>query len=351
MPQLHALYEQKILAPIVCVGSPHGTRSHFRAQDYMERAAPGNDRVTQGWLNRYLAATKRPFDAPLRGLSARSLVPRALRGQYPVLAGNNRTEQMDMFEDLYAPDNLVNQTARDGAGMQTGSRLDEIPTAEALRERARKLRTADEARDIITESGTQAVERIKALDKASGTPLRAQWPSGSLAAQLRTIAKVIKANVGLEVAQADYNGWDHHAGQGGVDGRTSRMLGHLTECLVAFNAELGAERAKKVLVLTMTEFGRTLRENGNSGTDHGRGGFMLAMGGMLKGPKFYGEWNGLDDAARGRYQPVHTDFRAVFAEAITKLFHIDPFQLDIFPEYRAAQDDYLDFMEQLPEMG
>ena len=115
MESIKPLIDAGQFVPIVNAGSVDGTRSHFSAQDYMERAAPGDPHVTHGWLNRYLEATKKATDAPLRGICAMTLLPRALRGSYPVLAGANRTEQMDLFEELYSAKNLANQTARDEA--------------------------------------------------------------------------------------------------------------------------------------------------------------------------------------------------------------------------------------------
>ena len=338
------LFEEGVLVPIINVGSPHDTRSHFSAQDYMERGAPGNAKVTNGWLNRYLEASKKPFDAPLRGLSAQSLLPRALRGDYPVLAGDNHTEHMELFADLYAPQNMENMIAREGAGPTSGSRLDSRPNADG----PNKLLTADMTRDIITLSGTNAVSRIKALDKAAATPSDASYPAGGLGHQLRTIAKVIKANVGLEVAQADYGGWDTHRGQGGADGNHAKMLNHLASNLLAFREDLG-KRMDKVMVLVMSEFGRTVHENGSQGTDHGRGGFMIAMGNMIQGGKFMGIHKGLDDLEHGRFQPVHTDYRTVFAESITRLFHFDPFASQLFPGYKGDASSFIGFSKQMKE--
>jgi uncharacterized protein (DUF1501 family) len=130
MESIKPLIEAGQLVPIVNAGSTDGTRSHFSAQDYMERAAPGDPHVTHGWLNRYLEATRKATDAPLRGVCAMTLLPRALRGSYPVLAGANRTEQMDLFEELYSGKNLANQTAREEANMEHGSRLDDRPTGD-----------------------------------------------------------------------------------------------------------------------------------------------------------------------------------------------------------------------------
>jgi uncharacterized protein (DUF1501 family) len=339
--------DQGKAAVVMNVGSPNGTRSHFSAQDNMERGTTGDARVTSGWLNRYLLATKRQTDAPLRGLCAMNLLPRSLRGEYPVLAGSNRTENMEMFEDLYAPNNLINQSARDGVNMEKGSRLEDRPTDD---KKQRQL-TSDWARDVISDSGTNAVIRIKALDAAMSQPTNGSYPGGGLSHQLATIAKVIKANVGLEVAQADYGGWDHHSDQGESDGKHTKMLEHLSNSIAAFLEDLG-DRAQKVTVMVMSEFGRTVHENGSNGTDHGRGGMMLLAGGPIKTNRVLGKWKGVADMV-GDYQPVYTDFRAVYSEAIYKMFHYDPFKPDavvkMFPDYKPKKEDYLDFMNQIPK--
>ncbi|HEY2585855.1 MAG TPA: DUF1501 domain-containing protein [Tepidisphaeraceae bacterium] len=339
MESLVPLIEKGTVVPMVNVGSPNGTRSHFSAQDYMERAAPGENAVTTGWLNRYLEATKKPYDAPLRGLSAMNLVPRALRGNYPVLAGNNSTEEMDLFADLYSKKNLVGMDARESGGDTKGGSLDQLNTREAP-----KGLSADAARDLIAQSGANAVERLKALEQVASSENDADYPGGPLSTQLKTIARVIKANVGLEVAQADYGGWDTHSGQGNAGGHMSQMLKNLSQNLVAFQQDLGS-RMNRVMVLVMTEFGRTLHENGANGTDHGRAGMMIAMGNMLNGGKIYGTWNGLKDTDSGRFLPVHTDFRAVFAESLNKLFHVDPVKLKLFPDWYPTGTSLLNFAQ------
>jgi uncharacterized protein (DUF1501 family) len=105
----------------------------------------------------------------------------------------------------------------------------------------------------------------------------------------------------------------------------------------------------KVMVLVMSEFGRTVHENGTVGTDHGFGGFMLAVGNMLNGGKIYGKHKSLDELAYDRFQPVTTDFRNVFAESISKLFHFDPFRSGLFPAYKGTHRDYIDFAKQLKD--
>ena len=347
-PKLKALVpliEEGRCIPIVNVGSPDGTRSHFEAQDNMERGCTRETKTMTGWLNRYLELSKKPYDKPLRGISAQTLLPRALRGRYPVLAGYNDTQDLATFETVYASQNLVGMTAREGGQGERGSRLEDRPRGnEALK----MGMNADQTRDIITKSGANAVERIKALEKAYQTSAAGGYPGGQLGSQLATIARVIKAEVGLEVAQADYDGWDHHRGQGGAFGAHANMLGHVAECIAAFARDLGP-RMDKTLLLVMSEFGRTVQENGAQGTDHGSGGFMLAVGNMLKARKdglgVLGKHTGLTEDHYGRFQPVNTDFRTVYAEALAKLFNFDPNQSKIFPGYKAMPETYLDFMK------
>ena len=351
MKSLQPLLEEGRMVPIVNSGSKHGTRSHFDAQDYMERAAPGLKSVRQGWLNRYLYMTKKPYDAPLRGIAVRRTLPRALRGRYPVLAGYNRTDHMDMFEKLYAESNMVNKTAREGAGTLKGASLDDLEGQDRLKnmEREKALRTSDMARDIITESGTAAVKRLKALEEALFSQRNeVQYPGGGLGQQLSQIARVIKANVGLEVAQADYGGWDTHSGQGGVQGNMGGKLKHVADSLRAFHDDLGS-RMDRVLVLVMTEFGRTVHENGNNGTDHGHGSIIWAMGGMIKPAPIYGEWTGMETEklAYRRFMPVHTDFRIVFAESLYYLMGFDPFKVDYFPGFRPNKGSLLNFLNKV----
>lgn len=346
---LAPMFDNGTAVAIVNAGSLNPTRSHFSAQDYMERGVPGDIGITTGWLNRYLEKTKKPYDAPLRALSAQTLVPRALRGSYPVLAGNNRTEQMDLFENLYSSKNMVNMNARNDANDQKGTRLDDLSNTGA-----KTAMTSDMTRDVIAQSGANAIERIKALEKAEGTTNDVSYPGGPLGHQLASIARVIKADVGLEVAQADFGGWDTHSNQGGAFGGYSDKLGNLADTLVAFSQDLG-KRMDRVLVLVMSEFGRTVHDNGAQGTDHGRGGFMLAMGGMVKPPAkkdtyVYGaSERGMADLDGGRFLPVHVDFRLVMAEALFCLYGEDPIKSKIFPEL-TSKIGRVEYLKPLPQV-
>jgi len=333
MRPLAELWQAGMMVPIMNAGSTHPTRSHFDAQDFMERAAPGIKSVTEGWLNRYLHETRSDADGDLRAVSLQPTLPRSLRGQYPVLAvpDYGADEAMAAFERLYACDSNAEAKAKNGAEPAAMDADAAEPTAE------------DKTRRRIVEAGTEGIAKLRHLNgilRGSGDS-HAAYPDSHLARQFRDLAKVIKAGEGLEIAAIDYNGWDHHAFQGGPDGTHADMLGNISHTIKAFTDDLGPVRMQKTLVLCMSEFGRTVRENGNHGTDHGRGGYMLAVGGMVQGRRFYGDWAGLDrqNLIDGRDLPVSpkSDFRLIFAEALHALFGFDADQHDFFPDYKARE--------------
>ncbi|MBK8207057.1 MAG: DUF1501 domain-containing protein [Planctomycetes bacterium] len=288
LKSLQPWYAKKRLAPIVCVGSHHSTRSHFDAQDFMEYAAPGDRTIRNGWLNRYLQAS-RGEDAKLRGVAMQGLLPRALRGDYSVLAVPDRKvtqdgELLELFEDLY----------EDEPGMEKRD-------------------------DEVREKGKATVETLKEYRGilARGIGKRATFPDSAPGAQLKDVAQLLRANVGLQVACIDVKGWDDHVNEGGATGAMATRLKSLADSMAAFAEDIG-DRIDNTLVMVMTEFGRTCRENGNEGTDHGHGGFMFLLGGGVQGGKVHGEWKGLEDGAlyQKRDLPVHTDFRDVFAQVL-----------------------------------
>ncbi|RIK81605.1 MAG: hypothetical protein DCC68_08075 [Planctomycetota bacterium] len=315
MAALHAMYERGHCAPIVCVGSPHGTRSHFDAQDFMERGAPGEKLISTGWLNRYLEATKSKSDANLRAISLQPLLPRSMRGKYSVLAKPDQKAELALstYAKLY-PGEMPRKTfgRSDPLGAQT--------------------------RGAIQQFGARTIEQLRelqeVLDKSPAATVK--YPNSEFSRQLADLAKVVKANRGLEVTALDYGGWDHHINEGPATGQLGRMLGDVSESLRAFYEDLDAA-GNRVCVLVMSEFGRTVKENGNQGTDHGHGGFMLAIGAGVCGKKVYGTWNGLDENQlyESRDLPVHTDFRVVFAEVLEGLFGFDGIREGLFPEYSA----------------
>lgn len=350
MLAFHRLYQAGNAAAILNVGSTHPTRSHFDAQDFMERAAPGIKTIAEGWLNRYLYATRTPSDPYLRGVALQPLLPRSLRGQYPVLAvpGAGSDRAMAAFEALYG-------CTEQQALMQQRQRLGEQgvvrpPLPMKKIEKPDDRVTGKETKQEIVTTGTNTIRQLRELREIVAQPGGDAYQRGPVHRQLRDIAKVIKANRGLEVAAVDYNGWDHHSYQGGVDadGAMSGMLREVASAIETFVKDLGEERMKRVCVLTMTEFGRRVKENGNHGTDHGHGGYMLAVGGMVKGGKLYGKWTGLEPPTldRGRDLPVHTDFRLVFSEVLANLFGFDTAKHKLFPEYE-PESKALGFMRKV----
>ena len=315
MAPLLPLFERGVMAPIINVGSPHPTRSHFDAQDFMERAAPGVRQITEGWLNRFLTMTRSNDDSDIRALSLQSTLPRSLRGQHPVLAfpSLHIEHTVDTFEELYAceEDQRIQQ---------------QITQNESSAARMRRQ---------VTEAGASTIKLIRELRQIiAQTRAGAKYPKGGFAQQMSDLAKLIKAGRGLEVAALDYSGWDLHAFQGGSRGTMALMLQDVSSTLAAFAEDLGPV-FNRVLVMVMSEFGRTTLENGNEGTDHGHGGFMLMMGSRVNGRKIYGKWTGLEIESLNeeRDMPVHTDFRQVFAEALSDLYGFDPFAHKFFPGY------------------
>jgi uncharacterized protein (DUF1501 family) len=153
---------------------------------------------------------------------------------------------------------------------------------------------------------------------------------------LRQIAQLIKANVGLEVAFADMQGWDTHVGQGAERGQLALRFRDFGAALAAFSQDLGDKMAD-VVVLTMSEFGRTVAENGNRGTDHGHATAMLVLGGGVRGGRVYGRWPGLGhhQLFEGRDLAVTTDFRTLFSEVATR--HLGVSAAPIFPGFRLTQ--------------
>ncbi len=342
MKPLADLWDAGMMVPILSCGSTHPTRSHFDAQDFMERAAPGIKSVTEGWLNRYLEATRTGEERDLRAVSLQPTLPRSLRGQYPVLAvpDYGADEAMAAFERLYACESNAEAKQMNGHAPPAGD-ADKAPAeGEAL------PTTEQLARQRILEAGSDGIAKLRHLNgilrkQPAGDQGRPNYPNGHLARQFADLAKVIKAGEGLEVAAIDYNGWDHHAFQGGVDGTHADMLGHVSQTIKAFTDDLGPVRMQKTLILCMSEFGRTVKENGTNGTDHGRGGYMMAIGGMVNGKRFYGGWDGLsrEKLVDGRDLPVSrkSDFRLIFAEALHSLFDFRTDTTDFFPQYKANE--------------
>lgn len=284
------LYQQGQFGIINAVGSPDtGGRSHFQAQDFMESAAPGDKTISTGWLNRYLQSAPDPERKPLRATAFGETLPKALRGPASAMAigGLNQfgIQGAELYESMYS---------QDSNALLTG-------TAREMFEAIRQLKSA----------------QLDRYTPATGVNYGGGNAPGSLGNALMQVAQLIKANVGLQIAFVDVSGgWDTHASQGE---RLPGLLRGFGQALAAFHRDLG-DRMQDVVVLTMSEFGRTARENGNGGTDHGHANFMFVSGGGVKGGKIYGKWPGLakEQLNEDRDLALTTDFRDVLAELLVK---------------------------------
>ena len=318
------------MAIVHAVGSPHPTRSHFDAQDFMETGTPGVKSTSDGWLNRVLQDTAcaecggRTLQNPaahaadhaagqvamatvpsLRGVSLTSALPRILKGDHPALAVSNLSD--------------------------FGVRADDQVGA-AFR---RLYRT--ERGDAVSAAAAEAFEAVRLLETIDPSRYQpsggAEYPDGDFGRSLRQIAQLVKADVGMEIAFADLGGWDTHVRQGGAQGQLAGRLRQLGEGIRALYDDLG-DRMEDVVILTMSEFGRTVAENGSGGTDHGHANCMLALGGSVRGGRILGDWPSLQRELlyEGRDLAVTTDFRDVFAEVVSG--HLGAEHLDrIFPGY------------------
>jgi uncharacterized protein (DUF1501 family) len=187
-----------------------------------------------------------------------------------------------------------------------------------------------------------AVKMLKSVDSSKYQPaLGADYPKGRFGDSMRQLAQVIKANLGVQVAFADISGWDHHVNEGGTQGQIANVLRDFSQALTAFWIDLG-DLGEDTVVVTMSEFGRTARENGNRGTDHGHANVMFVLGGPVKGGKVYGHWPGLDQSQlyEGRDLALTTDFRQVVGEAVWR--HLGNRNLkEVFPGYENQVGKFL----------
>jgi uncharacterized protein (DUF1501 family) len=312
---LKPLWDEGRLALVHACGSPDTTRSHFDAQDYMESGTPGVKSTADGWLARGLAAQPaRASASPFRAVALGPVLPRILRGEMGAVAMSS-VAAFDVQEGAAA------MAAVPGA--RTGF--------ESMYEQG--------VRDLLYGTGRETFEAVKMLRAAAPQRLApangAVYPRGRFGESLRQIAQLIRADVGLEVAFADVGGWDTHAGQGNERGQLAFRLRELGEGLAALTRDLGA-RMSDVVVLTMSEFGRTVRENGTRGTDHGHGTAMLVLGGAVRGGRVYGRWPGLgrERLFEGRDLAVTTDFRSLFTEVAVR--HLGVPAAPLFPGFGAG---------------
>ncbi len=290
---LEPLFHENQLAIVHAAGSPDSTRSHFDAQDFMESGTPGVKATEDGWLNRMLETIPEEHASPFRAVAMGPNLPRMLRGEAPAIA------LPDVRQFRVMAQGPAGQVAEGGF-------------------EAMYAQTVDQA---LHGTGAETFEAIDMLRKADPEKYQpengAEYPKSRLGKSLEQIGQLIKADIGAEVLFVDCGGWDNHVNEGGVQGQLSNLLRDLGQSLSAFHRDMG-DRMQEIVVVTMSEFGRTARENGNRGTDHGHANCMFVMGGAVKGGKVYGRWPGLEDHQlnENRDLALTTDFRYVLGEIL-----------------------------------
>jgi uncharacterized protein (DUF1501 family) len=310
MQPLRALWEKKQLAIVEATGSPDPSRSHFDAQDSMECGTPGKT-GGNGWLNRALPAGNGE-PTTMRAVALGGKVPHCLRGENEVIAVGN-LQQFDLgdssaaaiMQSMYAttPDASLGRTGKD----------------------------AFDAMKVIR-SIQETTPNTPGFTPGPGIPFAAQ--AGDFGRNLQQLARLLKAEAGVEVAFADINGWDHH---GNENQQLPNLLRQLSAGIASFCQEMG-DHMENIVLVTMSEFGRTAAENGNGGTDHGHGSFMMVIGGPVRGGKVYGKWPGLEKEQlfEGRDLAVTTDYRAVLSELVRG--HLGQQNLStVFPGFQPGQ--------------
>lgn len=302
------LYDAGHLGIVHAVGSPDMTRSHFDAQDYMESGTPGVKSTEDGWLNRALQSEDLRHRAPhtaFRAVAVSADVPLTLAGKVPAIALNN-----------------VNDFTVAGRGPAPS------PAANAFE--AMYGESGDRIFHAAGEETFDAVKMLRAANPAQYQP-NAVYPNSEFGNNMKQIAQLLKANLGVEAAFTDVNGWDTHQNQGGVNGQLANRLRDFSDSIAAFWSDMGDD-ADNITLVTMSEFGRTARENGTGGTDHGHANAMFVLGGNVKGGKVHGRWPGLEDEQlnQGRDLALTTDYRAVLGELVNRTIGAQNLDL-VFP--------------------
>ena len=321
MTEFKPLWDAGHLAIVHAAGSPDTTRSHFDAQDYMESGTPGMKSTEDGWLNRALSGVKEPAASPFRAVAMGGALPRTLAGSVPAVSMGNIREFT---------------VGGRGPGANVAS-----SSFEAMYEQS--------VDTVLHGTGNETFEAVKMLrsaDPEKYTPAPgANYPRGRFGDSMRQVAQLIKANLGVEVAFADIGGWDHHVNEGSIQGQIANLTREFSQAIAAFWTDLG-NLGEDTVIVTMSEFGRTARENGNRGTDHGHANVMFVLGGPVKGRKVYGRWPGLqsEQLYEGRDLAVTTDFRQVLSEAV--YHHLGNKELaKVFPGFdKASPKSFLKYL-------
>ncbi len=314
-PSLVALmpyWQSGQLAFVHAAGSTDPTRSHFDAQDYMESGTPGRKSTADGWINRLIGVLPGSGTA----LNVGAVMPRALAGRQPVAVLPSGRSAM-RAGPLERP--------------RIGAAFDELYSGnDRLGEAYRESRLS--RREMMATLGNENIEaEMQAANNGAA-------PASVFAGDAGRLARLMRGDPRIRIAFVAAGGWDTHANQGASRGQLANRLQALGTGLAGLAQGLGPALADTVIVV-MSEFGRTVRQNGNGGTDHGHGNVMWLLGGPVAGGRIHGQWPGLDASAlyEGRDLAVTTDFRDVLANVAARHLRIpDPQLALLFPDFNAG---------------
>lgn len=315
MSAFEQAFRDKRMGIVHGIGSPNNTRSHFDAQDYMESGTPFKKGTESGWLNRAVGLLGHDGATPFQGVSLTSSLPRSFYGEHPAVAISN-------LQDF----NIQMRGNVKGANMAARS-------FEELYDQT--------SSGLLKDTGKESFEAIKMLQKTDTKNYKpsnnAVYPNTALGNSLKQIAQLIKMNVGMEVAFAESGGWDTHFNQGTDTGIFARNVNDLSNSMMAFWTDMGTLQ-DDVTVMTMTEFGRTVKQNGTGGTDHGRASCNFILGNGVNGGLVHGNVQpmAVENLEDGRDLAVTTDFRSVFSEVADKHLNLHNDKV-LFPEWNGSQ--------------
>jgi uncharacterized protein (DUF1501 family) len=322
---LMPFWQNGSIAFVHASGSPDQTRSHFDAQDYMESGTPGNKTISSGWLNR-LVAELPTSQSPLKAISIGPVLPRMCSGPAtiatvsPASGANANNSVLDrpgiesIFKELYAGNSELSKAFSEGLAAH---------------------KEVKEALAAPAEDDPMSMEQ-KIANKGAPTPRNfAQFG--------RQLSQLFRKSPSMQVAFLDLGGWDTHVNEGTGKGQLANHLGPLGQGLSDLVAGLGP-MYKDTVIVVQSEFGRTARENGNGGTDHGHGNVMFLLGGDVPGGKVYGRWGGLSAGAlhEQRDLPTSTDFRSVLSAVLSNHIGVGSRTLaKVFPNFQTKEDPFV----------
>ena len=315
---LTPLFQKNQLAIVHAAGSPDPTRSHFDAQDYMESGTPGVKATEDGWLDRAIGTVPEENASPFRAVAMGPNLPRMLQGSTGAIA------IPDLRQFKVQPQSAAMANVAEG-GFE-----------------AMYSQSVDHALHGTGAETFEAIDMLRKIDTTKYPPDNgADYPKSAVGQRLQQIGVMVKANIGVEVLFLDCGGWDNHVNEGGAQGQLANLLKDLGQSLAAFHQDMG-DRMADIVVVTMSEFGRTAKENGNRGTDHGHANCMFVMGGDVQGGRVYGKWPGLNDHQlnEGRDLALTTDFRSVVGEILTKHLGVT----DLAPVFPGFENNPTKFM-------